>query len=165
MPDGAPYLDRIRSFAAGNDPLATQRETPEVIARLIEGVPEERLRRRPEPQKWSIVEIIAHLAEDELVTSWRYRQMLETPGCALAGFDQNLWEQLGKYGTWSMDEALGMFRHLRNANLRLLHNLSREQWQAFGIHAERGRITVHDLAFHMAGHDRNHIEQIRRILG
>lgn len=165
MPDDVPYLDRIRSFASGNDPLATQRETPEVIARLIERVPEDRLKRRREPQKWSIVEIIAHLAEDELVTSWRYRQMLETPGCALGGFDQNLWEQLGKYGTWSVDEALGMFRHLRDANLRLLHNLSREQWQAFGIHAERGRITVHDLALHMAGHDRNHIEQIRRILG
>jgi len=128
-------------------------------------VSDDRLRRRPEPQKWSIVEIVAHLAEDELVTSWRYRQMLETPGCALAGFDQDLWERLGRYGTWSMDEALLMFRLLRKANLRLLQDLSPEQWQAFGVHAERGRITVRDLVFHMAGHDLNHIEQIRRILG
>ena len=164
MPDTTPYLDRIRSLAAGKDPLAIQREAPEVIALLIEGVPDDRLRRRLEPQKWSIVEIVAHLAKDELVTSWRYRQMLETPGCALAAFDQNIWEQLGKYGTWSMDEALEMFRLLRKANLRLLKNLSPEQWQAFGVHAERGRMTVHDLAIHMAGHDLNHVEQIRRIL-
>jgi DinB superfamily len=165
MPDTTPYLDRIRSFAAGKDPLVMQREAPEVIAMLIEAVPDDRLKQRLEPQKWSIVEIVAHLAEDELVTSWRYRQMLERPGCALAGFDQDLWEQLGKYGTWSVDEALGMFRLLRKANLRLLQDLSPEQWQAFGVHAERGRITVHDLAFHMAGHDLNHVEQIRRILG
>jgi len=165
MPDTTSYLDHIRSFAAGKDPLAMQRETPEVIARLVEGVPDGRLKRRPEPQKWSIVEIVAHLAEDELVTSWRYRQMLETPGCALAGFDQNVWVQLGKYGTWSMDEALEMFRLLRNANMRLLQCLSPEQWQAFGVHAERGRITIQDLATHMAGHDLNHVEQIRRILG
>lgn len=165
MSDTTPYLDRIRSFAAGKDPLAMQREAPEVIALLIEGVPDDRLKRRPAPQKWSIVEIVAHLAEDELVTSWRYRQMLETPGCPLAGFDQNVWEQLGKYGTWSIDEALVMFRLLRKANLRLLQNLRPEQWQAFGVHADRGRITVHDLAIHMAGHDVNHIEQIRPILG
>lgn len=165
MPDTTSYLDRIRSLAAGKDPLAMQRETSEIIALLIKGVPDDRLRRRPGPQKWSIVEIVAHLAEDELVTTWRYRQMLETPGCALAGFDQNMWEQLGKYGTWSMDEALVMFRLLRNANLRLLQDLSPEQWQAFGVHAERGRITVQDLALHMTGHDLNHVEQIRRILG
>lgn len=165
MPDTTSYLDRIRSLAAGKDPLAMQRETSEIIALLIKGVPDDRLRRRPGPQKWSIVEIVAHLAEDELVTTWRYRQMLETPGCALAGFDQNMWEQLGKYGTWSMDEALVMFRLLRNANLRSLQDLSPEQWQAFGVHAERGRITVQDLALHMAGHDLNHVEQIRRILG
>jgi uncharacterized damage-inducible protein DinB len=165
MSDTKPYPDPIRAYAAGKDPLATQRETPEVIALLIEGVPDDQLKRRPAPQKWSIVEIVAHLAEDELVTSWRYRQMLEAPGCALAGFDQNVWEQLGKYSTWSMDEALDMFRLLRKANLRLLQNLGPEQWQAFGIHAERGRITVQDLATHMAGHDLNHVEQIRRILG
>lgn len=165
MSDTKPYLDRIRSLAADKDPLAMQRETPEVIASMIEGLPEARLRQRPEPQKWSIVEIVAHLAEDELVTSWRYRQMIETPGCALAGFDQDLWEQIGKYRTWSMDEALGMFRLLRQANLRMLQGLSPEQWQAFGVHAERGRITVQDLARHMAGHDLNHVEQIRRIVG
>ena len=165
MTDTPPYLDRIRSLALGKDPLDMQRETPGVIARLIEGLPEDRLKHKPEPQKWSILEIVAHLAEDELVTSWRYRQMLETPGCTLAGFDQNLWEHLGKYGTWPMQEALDMFRLLRNANLRLLRNLSPVQWQAFGVHAERGRITVHDLAVHMAGHDLNHVEQIHRILG
>ena len=165
MSDTKPYPDPIRAYAAGKDPLATQRETPEVIALLIEGVPDDQLKRRPAPQKWSIVEIVAHLAEDELVTSWRYRHMLETPGCALAGFDQNMWEELGKYSTWSMGEALEMFRLLRQANLRLHRSLSPEQWQAYGVHAERGRITVHELASHMAGHDLNHVEQIRRILG
>src|SRR5208283_1517202 len=110
MSDTKPYPDPIHAYAAGKDPLATQRQTPEVITVLIEGVPDDQLKRRPQPQKWSIVEIVAHLAEDELVTSWRYRQMLEAPGCALASFDQNLWEQLGKYGAWSMDEALEMFR-------------------------------------------------------
>jgi hypothetical protein len=165
MADTASYLERIRSFAAGNNPIPMQRQTLDAIAQLVEGVPEHRLKERPQPGKWSIVEIVAHLAEDELVTSWRYRQMIETPGCALAGFDQNLWERLGQYGAWSIEGALAMFRLLREANLRLLQHLTPEQWEASGVHAERGRLTVRDLASHMAGHDLNHIEQIRRILG
>jgi len=53
---------------------------------------------------------------------------------------------------------------LREANLQFLQQLAPEQWECHGIHAERGRITVRDLAVHMAGHDANHIEQVRKIL-
>jgi hypothetical protein len=57
-----------------------------------------------------------------------------------------------------------MFRLLREANLRMLSRLTDDEWQRSGIHAERGRITVRDLARHMAGHDVNHVDQIRAIL-
>jgi len=46
-----------------------------------------------------------------------------------------------------------------------LRQIAPEQWERFDIHAERGRITIRDLAVHIAGHDANHVEQIRRILG
>lgn len=141
-----------------------QREAIEIFESLIDGVGEEQLRRAPAPGKWSIIEILAHVAEDELVSSWRYRQMLENDGAPLAGFDQDLWAQWGGYTSWTAQEALAMFRLLREANLRLFDKLTPEQWQRHGIHAERGPITVQSLAAHMAGHDRNHIEQIRRIL-
>jgi hypothetical protein len=52
------------------------------------------------------VEIIAHLAEDELVSSWRYRQMIENSGCALSGFDQDEWARLGDYVSWKPADAL-----------------------------------------------------------
>ena len=110
-------------------------------------------------------EILAHLAEDEIATAWRYRQMVEHSGIELAGFDQDLWAKIGNYGGRDPRESLALFKLLREANLEFLRGLSAEQWNCFGIHAERGRITVMDLAVHMAGHDANHIEQIRRILG
>jgi hypothetical protein len=59
---------------------------------------------------------------------------------------------------------LDMFTLLRTANLRMLRALNSEQWLRFGNHAERGRITVRDLAVHMAGHDVNHLNQIRTLL-
>jgi len=112
-----------------------------------------------------VSEILAHLAEDEIATAWRYRQMVEHNGIELAGFDQDMWARTGEYGSRVPEESLTLFRLLRAANLRFLRNLVPEQWESFGIHSERGRISVRDLALHMAGHDANHVEQIRKILG
>jgi hypothetical protein len=159
------YGARLLGFTVGKDPLAMQAEAADVLGRLIEGIPDEQLRKRPHPEKWSVVEILAHLAEDELVTSWRYRQMLENNGGPLAAFDQDLWAQWGDYGRWDAQQALDLFTLLREANLRMLRCLNEADWQRSGVHTERGPITIADLARHMAGHDVNHIEQIRSILG
>lgn len=146
------------------DTLAAQRAAPTTLSQLISGVPDEKLRRRPAPGKWSIVEIIAHLAEDEISSSWRYRQMIEHDGLPLLGFDQELWARLGDYSSWTARDALDMYRLLRLANVALLSRLTAAEWDRSGVHAERGAMTVRSLAAHMAGHDRNHIEQIQRIL-
>jgi hypothetical protein len=164
MPDAAEYLDRIRSLAQSGDPLELQRQTPEVLAGLIAAATGEQLRQRPAKDKWSVGELLAHLAEDEIATAWRYRQMVEHDGIDLAGFDQDMWARLGNYRSRAPEDSLALFRLLREVNLAFLQSLSPEQWEHCGIHAERGRITVSNLAAHMAGHDANHIEQIRRIL-
>ena len=165
MADTAEYLARIRQFAQGDDPLALQRETPRLLAELVSNTSDERLRVRPGKDKWSIGEILAHLAEDEIATAWRYRQMVEHNGIELAGFDQDMWARMGEYASRVPQESLELFRLVRTTNLQFLQQLGPEQWNCFGIHAERGRITVRELAAHMAGHDANHVEQIRKILG
>jgi uncharacterized damage-inducible protein DinB len=158
------YQTKLQAHVAGKDPIAMQSETPRLIAALIKGVTDAKLAQRPRSDKWAVTEIIAHLAEDELVTSWRYRQMIENSGCALPSFDQDQWARLGDYRSWKAADALDMFRLLREANLRMLERLSNNEWERFGVHAERGRISVRDLARHMAGHDMNHVDQIRSIL-
>jgi hypothetical protein len=164
LADTSEYLARIREYAQRGDPLDLQRQAPAVLAGLLAHASIERLTTRPSPEKWSIGEILAHLAEDEIATAWRYRQMVEASGIALAGFDQDLWARAGDYGSRAPDESLALFRLLRNVNLQFLRRLTVEQWECFGIHTERGRITVRDLAVHMVGHDANHVEQIRKIL-
>ena len=158
------YKARIGSYVGDKDPIALQRDAPHTLAGLVEGRPDEVLSRRPAPGKWSIRAILAHLAEDELVSSWRYRQMIEHSGATLLGFDQDEWARLGDYESWTAREALDMFRLLRQANLRMFGWLTPAEWQRYGMHAERGRITVEHLARHMAGHDVNHIIQVRRSL-
>lgn len=159
------YKARFTTYTEGKDPVAMQRQSPQTIARLISGVPVANLKQPPSPGKWSITEILMHLAEDELTSCWRYRQMLEYDGPQLAGFNQELWAEWSDYKSWEPDQALAMFRLLREANLKMLSRLTPEQWERHGIHAERGKITVRELCRHMAAHDINHIEQIQRILG
>ena len=144
--------------------IEMQREAPQTLARLIDGVSGEILGRRPSPGKWSVRAIVAHMAEDELVSSWRYRQMIEHCGTLLPGFDQDRWARIGEYDSWPDRDALEMFRLLREANLRMLAGLSSEDWKCWGVHAERGRISVEDLARHMVGHDARHIQQVRQLL-
>jgi uncharacterized damage-inducible protein DinB len=164
VPDTSDYLARIRQYSQGKDPLALQKQTPELLAELVAEKSADQLTTRPSADKWSVGEILAHLAEDEIATAWRYRQMVEHSGIDLAGFDQDLWARLGGYRSRAPRESLELFRLLRMTNLQFLEKLAPEQWNSYGIHAERGRITVRDLAAHMAGHDANHMEQIRKIL-
>jgi hypothetical protein len=164
MSDPKQYLERLGGLTAGRDPLSIQEITAPAIAALIQYEAEARLQVRHGPNKWSVVEIIAHLADDELVASWRFRQMLERPGCLLPGFDQDKWAAYGRYGEWNSQEAVDLFRLLRNGNLRMLRSLNSEDWMCYGEHAERGLTTVRSLAIHMAGHDLNHLEQIRSLL-
>lgn len=159
------YQARLDAYTEGKDPLAMQARTPTILAELTKGVSDEALRRRPLPDKWSVGEILAHLAEDELVSSWRYRQMIENNGCTLASFDQDEWARVGNYASWKPADALHLFRLLREGNLRMLRELTADEWARHGVHAERGKITMTDLARHMAGHDMNHVDQIRAILG
>src|SRR3954469_9473276 len=136
------YKARFAAYVEGKDVLAMQAEAPPTLARLIAGVPESRLKAKPAPGKWSVTEIIAHMAEDELISSWRYRQMIEHDTPDLRDFDQDLWARLGDYASWSSAEALEMFRLLREANLRMFAKLTPTEWERTGIHAERGNITV-----------------------
>lgn len=158
------YKARIASFIQGKDPLAVQRETVNVLQQLIAGVPESKLSQRPAPDKWSVSELLAHFADAEVVSTWRYRQMLENSGCPLTSYDQELWHRLGDYPARKPQESLQSFRLLREANLRMFAKLTEEEWQRQGVHAERGPTTVADLVKQLAGHDLNHLEQIKKIL-
>ena len=96
MSDTAEYLARIRDYAQGKDPLELQKQAPAVLAEMIAKASDEQLTTRPAKDKWSIGEILAHLAEDEIATAWRYRQMVEHTGLQLAGFDQDMWARSGR---------------------------------------------------------------------
>src|ERR1700690_633529 len=158
------YRKRMLSHLDGKDPLKLQAAAPKKIERLLKGVSAAKLRKRPAPGKWSIAEIIGHVADTEFVGGFRMRLILGAPGTPIAAFDQDTWVTALHYDKRDVRKSLEQFRALREANLALLKTLTRHQWKQHGIHAERGPETVETIVNMFAGHDLNHIAQIEAIL-
>jgi len=158
------YRKRMLGQLEGQDAVKLQSATPKKLERLVKGVSTSKLRKRPSPAKWSISEIVAHLADTEMVAGYRIRMILGAPGTPIQAFDQDAWAAALHYGTRDVPKSLAQFRTLREANLRLLKSLRPDQWKHYGLHAERGEESVEMIVQMMAGHDKNHIAQIERIL-
>jgi len=154
------YKARIHALSAGRDPMHLLAAAPNTLTAIIAGIADPDLDRRPGAKKWSIREIVAHLADDELVGAYRIRMILSAPGTDIQAFDQDIWAETGRYQAMPMPMALTLFRVLREANLALLHRLSDAEWDRCGIHAERGRESIRDIVSYYAGHDLNHFAQI-----
>jgi DinB superfamily len=158
------YIARIQGYVEGKEPLKVQAATAKKLEGLIKGVPTAKLRKRPTPEKWSVAEILAHLADTEIACSWRMRLILGAPGTPVAAFDQDSWVTSGHYEKRDPRKSVEQFRVLRHANLALLKSLTPEQWKHFGVHSERGEESIERIAKMFAGHDLNHLQQIERIL-
>jgi len=158
------YVQRIQAKIAGKDPVRTQSETAKRLAGMLRRGTPAKLKKRPAPDKWSVGEILAHLADVEMVAGWRLRSILAAPGTPIQAFDQDAWAAAGQYAERDPRRSLEQFRILREANLGLLKSLSPEQWKLFGMQAERGEESIERLTQMIAGHDLNHLEQIESIL-
>jgi len=158
------YKQRILSYIEGKEPLAVLAETTERLGQLIKGVSMSELRRRPAPEKWSVSEIIAHLADGEIVGAFRVRFILGSPGSPVVAYDQDKWVTSGHYENRDPQTSAELFRVLRQANLALFDSLTPEQWNQYGIHSERGQESIEHIVHMFAGHDINHLQQIERIL-
>ena len=157
------YIKRIQGHVQGRDPLKVQKNTAKNIEKVISGLSKKQLRRRPAKGKWSIAEILAHLADAEIVLSWRLRMILTSNGTPIQSFDQNAWAETFGYADRDAKQSLKMFRVLRSNNLDLLDTVPRKLWNNHGMHAERGKETVSHVVSLYAGHDLNHLKQIEQI--
>jgi DinB superfamily len=155
------YISRILGQLHDEDPLTVLESSPEKLAALVAGKSEGELRRQPAPGKWSIAEIAIHLAETEIAFAFRIRMILGTNGTPIQAFDQNAWAV--RYPDMPIQPALDLFRVLRSANLALFRSLTPAEWDQFGMHAERGNETLRHISRLAAGHDLNHLAQVRAL--
>jgi len=158
------YTSRILGYQQGKKPLAVMASTPQKIARLIKGVPRKKLMTRPEPGKWSVAEILAHLVDTELVGGFRMRLTMGMNGTPIQGFDQDVWAEKFNYAKRDPQKSYAVFRVMRENNLALLKSIPQPLWDNYGVHSERGVETVTRIVEMYAGHDINHLAQIEKIV-
>jgi uncharacterized damage-inducible protein DinB len=159
----AAYVSAILDLLGSQDPIRVLRETPAALGRAIDGLPEATLQQRENPGKWSIAHVLQHLADSEIVWSWRMRLILAQDRPTLTGYDQDAWADNLHYDEADPAESLETFGVLRRANLRLVERASPQDLKRVGVHAERGEESLEHLMGLYAGHDLLHLQQITRI--
>ena len=157
------YIQRMLGLVEGKDPLQVQRTTAENLSKLLLGLDKQKLSKRPQPDKWSIAEILAHLADAEVVAAWRLRLVIGQNGATIQSFDQNVWADTFNYEHRDARVSLETFRVLRASNLLLLESIPEKFWENYGMHQERGKETVAHIVSMYAGHDLNHLRQVEAI--
>jgi len=141
------------------DPVEVIASTPERLERLLCGLNADQIEKQPAPGKWSLREIMAHLADCEMAFGFRLRQ-----GAAgvemIQPFEQDDWAR--NYAAYDFSGAMKTYRALRAWNVAFIRSLTEEQKRTQVIHPERGTMTVWTIVETMAGHDLHHLERLER---
>lgn len=157
------YAQRILNDLGTLDPLEALESTASQLEELTRTLITKGLQNKPLPDKWTAVQILAHLAEAEIVWAYRFRKVLGANGQPIEGYDQNEWVKNSGYLQSDPHLALSVFQILRKANISLLRSLTLEQRTFFGIHSQRGKESIETMMKMMAGHDINHLRQMQAI--
>lgn len=143
------------------DAVEVLETTTQRLEALLSRFTREQIDQRPAPGKWSVREIMAHLADCEIAFGFRLRQ-----GAAgiemIQPFDQDEWAR--NYDEYSFSAAMTTYRALRSWNIAFVRSLTDKQKSAAVTHPERGTMTVWTIVETMAGHDLHHLAGLERML-
>ncbi len=137
------------------------RRGAELVAVSITGAAGSELDFVPEPGKWSIRQIVAHLADSEIVGTMRFRRVIAENDPKLEAYDQDAWTNNLDYARRKTSQALETFRRIRGENYELLKDLSPAEFERKGIHSERGVLTLKQLLQEYGEHAESHAAQLR----
>jgi len=138
-------------------------ENAEWIRRMIEGMPPAQARWKPDPDTWSALEVINHLADEEVED---FRTMLDlilhAPTRPLPRIDPMGWVTSRKYNARDLGASLQRFLDQRQRSLRWLHELSSPDWEA-AVDMSHGEMRAGDVAASWVIHDQWHMQQLIQI--
>ena len=138
------------------------RRGPELLAVATTGAAGSELDFKPGEGKWSVRQIVCHLADSEAVGVMRIRQIAAEDNPTLQGFNGELWADRLDYQRRKISQALETFRKLRTENHELLKALPDDAFSRAGNHTESGPLTLMDLVKGNAEHVEGHVQQIQR---
>ena len=161
--DTAAYVAALLGLLGDKDPVVVLGQTAPALERFVGAVPGKIVGREEAPGKWSIREVVQHLADSELVGGFRLRLILAHDRPPLTPYDQDRWASRLTYRDVDLRDAVDQFAVLRRGNLRLWKGLSAADLRRVGLHGERGEESLEHLRRLYAAHDLLHLRQLERI--
>jgi uncharacterized damage-inducible protein DinB len=144
--------------------LDAAEKSPKQIAAAVSGLSDRVLRYKPSPDKWCILEIMAHLADMEYLYAYRIRQMVADKDPVIAPIDQDAWAKNLGYLESSVPELVALYGLNRHATLQLLRRIKLSDLEKSARHPEKPQpVTVADYLQMMSKHGPNHLEQIEKL--
>ena len=157
------YTAAILSLVGSREPIDVLRQTPDAVRSRVAGLSDSQLSAPEASGKWSMRQVVRHLADSDLVWGYRLRMVLAHDRPTITGYDQDLWADRLRYDRADLEQALQELAVLRRSNLSLLAGASAADRQRVGVHAERGEESVDHMIRMYAGHDLLHLQQLDRI--
>jgi hypothetical protein len=131
------------------------------VAEAIAGATEAELDARPAPGKWTAREIVHHLADSEMTSAIRIRNLIATDNVAIVGYDQEVFARRLHYDR-PITASLAAFKAARETTAELLDRLNEDDWKREGTHTEHGRYGMDTWLGIYSVHAHDHADQIRR---
>lgn len=155
----APYAEKYVSLITGTDILGALQAHLNQTTTLFSGRSERDGDFRYARGKWTVKEVVGHIADSERIFSYRALCIARGDQTPLAGFEQDDYVRSGHFNTRKLADLVEEFADVRLASLALFSSLDVEAWARRGV-ANNSPVTVRGLAFITAGHELHH----RRIL-
>jgi len=138
-------------------------KTPFLLETMLRDLPEDLLRWKPTPERWSIAEVIGHLADIELIYADRTRRIVTEDTPTLQKYDPTQTVVIGDYVRGSATENLAFFTRTRRSTVILLRSIPADSAEREATHSELGTITLHQMLSEWASHDLGHLRQIAEL--
>lgn len=140
------------------------RDGPQAVVDIVQGLTDDELDARPDPNEWTVREIVHHLGDSELRAALRIRQLLAEDQPTVQGYDEPEYARRLHYDR-PISASLELMRASRASTTELLDRMTEDDWSRAGTHTESGPYSAEDWLRIYASHAFDHADQIRRTLG
>jgi uncharacterized protein (TIGR03083 family) len=154
------YIARVTE----SDPVAALAAQIDVTAALLRGLSDADALKRYAPGKWSVKEVVGHLADTERIISYRALRVARGDETALPGFDENAYVPPAKFDARPLADLIADLRTVRSASISLFKSFDADAWRRRGT-ASGKPISVRALGYMIPGHERHHVEVLKTRYG
>jgi hypothetical protein len=151
----APYYERYIALVPGGDAVAALEAQRLQMMQMLSARSEREGNFRYAANKWSVKEIVGHLADSERVFAYRAMRIARGDQTPLSGFEQDDYVKSGGFGERRLTDLAEEFAAVRNASITLFRSLNEAAWARRGV-ANNNEVSVRALAFITAGHELHH---------